>query len=168
MSHDLWHEIYHFLTHEARLLDQRRFEEWVELFTDDAFYWAPPRSNRLSKDEAQEVGALGDLAYLEEDKESLRGRVKKLRTGMAWAEEPRSRTRHIIANVEVHPGNSESEVEVSSDFIVYRSRLETDQDFFVGTREDILRKVDGHWKIAKRTIILDHAVLTAKNLSIFL
>lgn len=168
MSSDLWHEVYQFLSQEARLLDERRFEEWVELFTDDAFYWAPPRLNRLSKDSAEEVSVLGDLAYFEEDKQSLHGRVIRLRTGKAWAEEPPSRTRHIISNIQVEPGKNDSEVGVRSDFIVFRSHLETDQDLFVGTRQDILRKVNGQWKIARRTIILDHAVLTAKNLSIFL
>lgn len=168
MSSDLWHEVYQFLSQEARLLDERRFEEWVELFTDDAFYWAPPRLNRLSKDSAEEIGILGDLAYFEEDKQSLRGRVIRLRTGKAWAEEPPSRTRHIISNIQVEPGENDSQAQVRSDFIVFRSHLETDQDFFVGTRQDILRKANGQWKIARRTIILDHAVLTAKNISIFL
>ena len=46
--------------------------------------------------------------------------------------------------------------------------LKNDQDMFVGERQDILRRVDGGFKIAKRTIILDQAVLTAKNISVFL
>jgi ethylbenzene dioxygenase beta subunit len=46
--------------------------------------------------------------------------------------------------------------------------METDQDLFVGTRQDLLRRVGGAFKIARRTIILDHAVLSAKNISIFL
>jgi nitrite reductase/ring-hydroxylating ferredoxin subunit len=54
-----------------------------------------------------------------------------------------------------------------SNFIVYRSRGETEQDFYVGARRDTLRNVDGTWKIARRTIILDQNVLLAKNVSIF-
>ena len=46
--------------------------------------------------------------------------------------------------------------------------METDQDMFVGERQDVLRRVDDSFKIAKRTIILDQAVLTAKNISVFL
>ena len=52
-------------------------------------------------------------------------------------------------------------------FMVYRSRGETEQDFYVGARQDQLRRVDGAWKIANRRLILDQNVLTAKNLSIF-
>ena len=56
---------------------------------------------------------------------------------------------------------------VHCNFIVYRSRGETEQDFYVGAREDRLRRVDGGWKIASRRMVLDQNVLTAKNLSIF-
>jgi 3-phenylpropionate/cinnamic acid dioxygenase small subunit len=56
---------------------------------------------------------------------------------------------------------------VHSNFIVYRTRLETDEDFFVGKRVDTLRKSEGGWKIAKRVMQLDQTVLNAKNLSVF-
>ena len=51
--------------------------------------------------------------------------------------------------------------------MVYRSRGGTEQDFFVGRREDVLRRVNDQWKIARRTIVLDQNVLLAKNISIF-
>jgi 3-phenylpropionate/cinnamic acid dioxygenase small subunit len=51
---------------------------------------------------------------------------------------------------------------------VYRTRGETEQDLYVGRREDVLRHVDGAWKIARRRIVLDQNVLLAKNISIFL
>ena len=50
---------------------------------------------------------------------------------------------------------------------MYRSRGETEHDFYVGGRRDTLRQVDGAWKIARRTIILDQNVLLAKNVSVF-
>jgi 3-phenylpropionate/cinnamic acid dioxygenase small subunit len=60
-----------------------------------------------------------------------------------------------------------TEMTVRSRFLVYRNRVETETDFFVGKREDILRKVDGRWKIARREILLDQNVLLAKNLAVF-
>jgi 3-phenylpropionate/cinnamic acid dioxygenase small subunit len=78
-----------------------------------------------------------------------------------------SRTRHFIANIEVEPEQSESLLKVFSSIIVYRNRGETEQDFYVGGRQDILRKVGGTWNIARRKIILDQNVLLAKNVSIF-
>lgn len=86
---------------------------------------------------------------------------------MAWAEDPPSRTRHLITNIEVEPGDSASELKVYSNFMVYRNRGETEQEFFVGARQDVLRHIDGTWKIARRRVILDQNVLLAKNVSIF-
>ena len=60
-----------------------------------------------------------------------------------------------------------TEMTVRSRFLVYRNRVETETDFFVGRRRDVLRKVDGHWKIARRKILLDQNVLLAKNLTVF-
>ena len=59
------------------------------------------------------------------------------------------------------------EVTTNSRFIVYRNRVETETDFFVGKRQDVLRKVEGQWKIASREITLDQNVLLAKNLTVF-
>ena len=70
-------------------------------------------------------------------------------------------------NIEVEPGTTDSEIKVHSNFIVYRSRGETEQDFYVGGRQDVLRSVDGSWKIASRRLVLDQNVLTAKNVSVF-
>src|SRR5919202_5596648 len=120
MQADSIREVEQFLYREARLLDERRFHEWLELLTDDVRYWMPVRSNRYPKaskaisildpDRYAEEGLAKDdeLAILDETKETLARRVARLDTGMAWAEDPPSRTRHLIANVEVEPGESES------------------------------------------------------------
>lgn len=172
-------EVEQFLYREARLLDERRFHEWLTLLTDDVRYWMAGRSNRYPK-RSKAIAILDpdryveddltredELAILDEDKATLDARVARLDTGMAWAEDPPSRTRHLISNIEVEPGDAEAELNVYSNFIVYRSRAETEQDFYVGARQDVLRRVDGTWKLARRKIILDQNVLTAKNVSIF-
>jgi 3-phenylpropionate/cinnamic acid dioxygenase small subunit len=110
---------------------------------------------------------LGDLAILEEDKRYLQMRVARLDTGMAWAEDPPSRTRHMISNLEASVMEN-GEVQARTAFLVYRSHLETDSQLLSGCREDVLRRVDGGWKVARRTIVLDANVLLDKNLSVFL
>jgi 3-phenylpropionate/cinnamic acid dioxygenase small subunit len=92
--------------------------------------------------------------------------VRQILTGIHWAEEPPSRICHIISNVQVLQARS-GEVDVRSRFIVYRNRVETETDFLVGRREDLLRRVNGDWRIARRKIILDQSVLLAKNLTMF-
>jgi 3-phenylpropionate/cinnamic acid dioxygenase small subunit len=86
---------------------------------------------------------------------------------MAWSEDPPSRTRHLIDNIEAEPGDAVSELKVYCNFIVYRSRAEIEQDFYVGARRDVLRRVDGALKIACRRLTLDQNVLLAENVSIF-
>jgi 3-phenylpropionate/cinnamic acid dioxygenase small subunit len=176
---DVIREIEQFLYREARLLDERRFPEWLELFTEDVRYWMASRPNRYPKSSKaiaildpyryveDDLAAENELAILDETKETLIARVARLGTGMAWAEDPPSRTRHLITNVEVEPGGSEAGLIVYSNFIVYRSRAETEQDFYVGARQDLLRRVPGGWKIASRKLILDQNVLSAKNVSVF-
>jgi 3-phenylpropionate/cinnamic acid dioxygenase small subunit len=179
MREEVIREVERFLYREARLLDERRFHEWLELLTDDVRYWMPVRSNRYPKASKAisildpdryaegELAKDDELAILDETKETLARRVARLDTGMAWAEDPPSRTRHLIANIEVEPEESESVLKVYSNFMVYRNRGETEQDFYVGGRRDVLRKVNSTWKIARRTIVLDQNVLLAKNVSIF-
>ena len=163
----LWLELMQFYIREAWLLDGRKFKEWLDLFTDDVLYFMPRRKNVLRREAHREVTPLGDLAILEEDKRYLEMRVARLETGMAWAEDPPSRTRHLIGNLEATPLEN-GDVEARTAFLVYRSHLETDSQLLSGYREDVLRNVNGARKIAKRTIVLDANVLLDKNLSVFL
>jgi len=152
---------------EAWLLDERNLTEWLELFTDDVLYFMPRRKNVFRRDAHREVTPLGDLALIEDDRTYLQMRVARLGSGMAWAEEPPSRTRHLIGNLVAQPLDN-GEVVAKTAFLVYRSHLETDHQLLAGSREDVLRRVDGGWKVAKRTIVLDANVLLDKNLSVFL
>ena len=163
----LWLELMQFYIREAWLLDERKLKEWLDLFTDDVLYFLPRRKNVPRREAHRELTPLGDLAILEEDKRYLEMRVARLDTGMAWAEDPPSRTRHLIGNLEAAPLET-GEVEAKTAFLVYRSHLETDHQLLSGCREDLLRKVDGAWKVARRTIVLDANVLLDKNLSVFL
>ncbi|MED5569680.1 MAG: 3-phenylpropionate/cinnamic acid dioxygenase subunit beta [Chloroflexota bacterium] len=179
MQDDVLRQVEQFLYREARMLDSRQFRRWIDLLADDLRYWIPMRSNRYSaasksisildgsRYEEDDLSKESDQAFMNEDKGSLRRRVDRLETGMAWAEDPPSRTRHLISNVEVEPGERESEVKVYSNFIMYRSRGETEEDFYVGSREDVLRNVDGSWQLASRKIVFEQNVLSAKNLSNF-
>src|ERR1700756_183581 len=158
----LWLELMQFYIREAWLLDERKFKEWLDLFTDDVLYFMPRRKNVPRRELHRELTPLGDLAIFEEDKRYLEMRVARLDTGMAWAEEPPSRTRHLIGNLEVSPREN-GEVEARTAFLVYRSHLETDAQLLSGYREDLLRKPIEAWKVARRTIVLDANVLLDKK-----
>jgi len=127
----------------------------------------PRRKNVLRRELHREVTALGDIAILEEDKGRLEMRVARLETGIAWAEDPPLRRRHIIGNLVTAPLEN-GEVEAKTAFLLYRSHLETDHQLLSGSREDALRNVNGGWRVRRRTIVLDANVLLDKNLSVFL
>jgi 3-phenylpropionate/cinnamic acid dioxygenase small subunit len=165
-------EIEEFLYCEADLLDERCYEDWLGLLAEDVRYWMPMRRNVKFGEEDHEFTRAGqDINWFDEGKETLTRRVRQILTGMHWAEEPVSRISHMVSNVrllEVNPSPAQPiEVSARCRFLIYRNRVETETDFLVGKREDLLRRVDGGWKIARRKIILDQNVLLSKNLTFF-
>jgi 3-phenylpropionate/cinnamic acid dioxygenase small subunit len=154
---------------EAELLDERKLREWFKLLADDIRYWMPIRHNPLDRPESvsEELSKPGEGYYFDDDIKSLKIRVERAYSKIAWAEVPPSRTRHLITNVRIKKDDG-NEIAAHSNFLVYRTRMESDKDLFVGERQDILRRAGASFKIARRTIILDQAVLDAKNISVFL
>lgn len=167
MDMALWFRVQSFLHHEARLLDDHQLLDWVALFSDDVRYWMPVITNRIGRDIGKEISLYGEVAHFDDDKTSLTNRVKRLSTGMAWAETPASRTRHLVTNVEVMERQASGELQVRSNFLIYRSHLEYDFEIFSGFRRDTLRPEGDSWRICRRDIVLDQAVVTQKNLGIF-
>lgn len=166
---DTFLEISRFYTFEAELLDDRRFRDWYNLLADDVSYWMPTRSNRTVRELDRENSAPGELSNFDDDKTSMGWRVKQLESGMHWAEDPPSRTRHLITNLRVQPTDQDDEYATQTNFLCYRNRLETEVDLWVGQRNDVLRRVGpATYQIARRTILLDQNVVLSKNLSVFL
>ncbi|MET9218373.1 3-phenylpropionate/cinnamic acid dioxygenase subunit beta [Streptomyces sp. NPDC003300] len=160
------HEVEQFYSYESALLDAHQYEEWVGLFTEDTHYFMPLRRTMTRRQLHLEFTKPGEMAYFDEDKQFLRTRAKKFATGTSWAEDPPSRTRHLITNVRV-TGDSGDELVVQSNFLLYRTRLKSDTDQWVGRREDTLRRTENGLAIAKRFVYLDQTVLQSGNLSNF-
>ena len=171
---DIHFEVEQFYYEEAELLDDGRFADWLELLADDVDYWMPTRTNRLRRQQALSIAARGEAAFYDETKESLAWRIRRFDSGMAWAEDPPSRTRHLVTNIVAHhvdpdvkAGFTADDLEVRSAFLVYRNRLEREENIFAGRRVDILRRADEGLQVARRVILLDQNVLQAKNISTF-
>ena len=156
-------EILEFLYREADLLDSNRFADWLALFTDDILYEMPVRTTQyLSKGAGFE-----SMAFFDDNIQSLRTRIRRLQTEVAWAETPPSRTRHFVSNLLVRPGAARNEFVATTNFMITRTRGEQGYQLFTGRREDTLRRVgEGSFRIAKRRILVDQTVITATNLSI--
>ncbi len=161
---ETWLEVHHLLVAEAEMLDDRRFEEWLELFTEDVEYTAPVRVTK--KNPAPDV-VVGNLLF-DENMASLTLRVRRLATDVAWAEDPPSLTRRLITNIRVSSAAVDDELAVKSNVLLFRSRGDVGRhDIVCGQREDTLRRVEGSLRIARRRILFDQASLGTKNLAVF-
>lgn len=171
--YELKQEVEEFLYAEVDLLDERRFEEWLDLLAEDIVYFMPMRRNvKFGQHAERENTKLGSgISWFDEDKWTLTKRVEQILTGVHYAEEPLSRICHMITNVQLlqaDPSPEEAkEVTVKSRFLVYQNRVEHETYTLVGKRTDVLRRHGDSWQVTKREIILDQNVLLAKNLTVF-
>jgi biphenyl 2,3-dioxygenase beta subunit len=144
----LQYEIEQFYYTEAALLDDRRFGDWLALFAEDAHYWMPIRRTVTSNELDREFTAPGAMAFFDDDRMMLAARVKKLASGYSWAEEA-------------------GELGVNTNFHLYRTRLNSEEDHWIGSRKDVLRRTPEGLKIVTRHIFLEQTVLMSRNLSSF-
>lgn len=160
---DVTGEVEAFLYHEAELLDDGRFRDWLGLLTDDVRYRVPVR---IVKERGAD-GVSSEMFHLDEDRDSLELRVDRIDTGFAWAEDPPSRLRHFVTNVRVREQGDD--LAVRSSLLVYRSRWDRPaHDLLSGERHDLLRRVDeGGLRLAERTVVLDSTTLPTLNLAFF-
>ena len=164
----VYNQILQFLYVEARLLDEIRLQEWGATLAQDLIYTAPLRETRPVNQQAASV--VRTMQHYHDDWRSVMGRIVRLTgTKSAWAEDPPSRTRRLVTNVLVEATDKPDEYSVRSYLLVTRSRFNFDEfDLISAERRDVLR-VDGEsFKLARREILLDQAVLGTPNLAIFL
>ena len=120
-------EIEDFLYMEADLLDEHRYEEWLDLLTHDVRYHAPMKRNVSSKEMDKELTREAvEMSWFDEGKDTLEKRVAQIRTGVHWAEEPLSRVTHFVSNVRLLDSGSDKvgagEIRVKSRFLVHASK----------------------------------------------
>lgn len=167
ISADLYIDACQFLYREARTLDENRFEDWLEMLSEDVIYEMPVTLTR----ERVELDRIydPDMQFFAENIHSLKMRVARLATDYAWAEDPPTRTRHLVLNIELEPGAEPGEFVASCAFVVYANRGNLGTwDTIVGHRRDVLAREGAGWKLRRRTMYLDQAVLGANTLSFFL
>ncbi|MHB8219846.1 MAG: aromatic-ring-hydroxylating dioxygenase subunit beta [Acidimicrobiales bacterium] len=154
-----------FLYAEAMLLDERRFSEWLELFTDDATYEVPLRLTR----ESQVPSDLSDRGRIFWDsKNTLAIRVQRLQSEFAWAEQPPSRTRHMISNLIVGV-SPDGQLGARYNVLVFVNRGDdAGHHLYAAGRRDLLVREGGSLRIRHRWMAVDAANLPGNSLSVFL
>jgi ethylbenzene dioxygenase beta subunit len=164
-SLELVSEITQFYYREARLKDRQQYRAWMDLLADDIHYWMPARIQRYRKDER--APSIYDSAYYNDDKFDLYRPLKRLETGTCWTEDPRTRTAHLVHNVEVEHTANPDEYRVYSVSVVYRNMNEDEEHTLYCHREDLLRRVGGELRIARRLLTVQQNVFLNKSLNVF-
>jgi benzoate/toluate 1,2-dioxygenase beta subunit len=135
-----------FLIHEARLLDEGRFDEWLALFTADAWYWVPSQPEQASPRDT--------VSLIYDDRRLLETRVRRLASPRIYSQEPRSRTSRMVANVTIEqPTSDGTACIVRSKLQVLEYRRET-QRLFGGTCFHRLVKGENAIRIAWKRVDL--------------
>lgn len=137
-------EVEALLHREAALLDARDFDGWLELFADDATYWIPSNSDELDP--------RAQVSIVYERRAQLQERVWRLGSGIAYAQEPQSRTTHLVSNVEVLDHDDEH-VEAASAFVVAEFRRER-RFLHAGRSSYRLRRAPGGLLIVLKKVAL--------------
>lgn len=143
-----------FLYHEAALLDERRLDEWLELFTDDALYWIPQGE---SPDPQREVS----IAY--DDRRRLHERVLRLTSGFAYSQDPPSLTTHVVGNVRVLADGDDA-VQVASTLMLVEVRRNT-QNVFAGRVEHELVPDADSFRIRRKVVRLINSDVPLGNVT---
>lgn len=154
-------EVERFLYHEAQLLDELRFDEWMALMDFDVTYRAPVRITREGSDD---VAGDNEMHFFDDEYGELELRLAAAQVGSAWAEIPPSRTRRFITNIRATPFEDGS-IRAESNFLLYRSRDESVEHYFAGTRVDRLLRFEDSFKIRERLILFDRVAFHTDNIS---
>ena len=160
------------LYREARLLDSRRYDLWLELLDASIRYQIPSRAfvrQTHVKDFStwsieRELESADAFDLIDDDFAALQSRVERLQSGMAWAETPPSMSRRLVSNVMID-GVSDDFVSVVSTIFLAKSRSDG-RVLFTAERRDKLAQMDGDFRLRERYVVLDDAVLAADNLSL--
>lgn len=139
-------EIEYFLMHEARLLDERRFEDWMGLFTEDGVYWAPARPGQESPDDES------SLFY--DDRRLMATRIARLNHPGMHSQNPPSRCCHLVSNVLVEQASDDgSEILVTSNGIMVEYRQDNQRVFAGKNTHQLVRAGEG-FRIASKKVEL--------------
>jgi len=163
VDHDTYRDLQDFLFREAAILDGHNYQQWLELLTDDISYQVCAQLNRDA--------AATPVAYaiIDEDAHRLKARVSQIANPrLTHAENPPTLIRRFVSNLMAETGASADEYRLDSSLLIFRTRPDMpDGGLYSGARSDIVRRVDGELRLARRRVVLDQAILPGTVSTIF-
>jgi 3-phenylpropionate/cinnamic acid dioxygenase small subunit len=149
-----------FVRHEARLIDEHRFEEWLDLYTDDAIYWMPL--------EWGQTDAKLHASLMLEDKLLLKVRVERLKGNRTFSQKPKSRCHHVLQTSMI---DSRDEVNMRyqtyTPFHYVETRLD-EQTLYAGWARHDLALIDDRLRIRHKRVDLVNPEAAFGNIQLFM
>lgn len=153
-------EIIDFVIHEARLLDQHRFEEWLGLYADDAYYWMPLEWGQT------DPKLVGSLMY--EDKLLLQIRVERLKGNRTFSQKPKSRCHHVLQTPQIDSRDDAKGEYVTWTPMHYVETRHDEQQLYAAWATHTLALVDGVLKIKLKRVDLVNCEAAFGNIQLFM
>ncbi|QIB64938.1 aromatic-ring-hydroxylating dioxygenase subunit beta [Kineobactrum salinum] len=161
---ELRSELEQFLFHEARCIDEKRWDDWLSLYLEGAIYWVPT--------DRDQVDPLQQASIVHEDKATLRLRVKRMTHPQAHSLDRRPESTHLISNVMLDKVIEDEYVayHLSSSFMVlgYQEDLRNTQTVYGGKYFHELARKDGKLKINQKKVILNNCDAPHRNIQVLL
>ena len=149
-----------FVVREAFLLDEKRFEEWNALFTDDAIYWVPLTPGQPD--------GLSHTSHMYEDKLLRDLRIARLKSPRAFSQQPPSRCHHLLQTPVVHEMVAEANRFVMRTPFHYTESQGEEIQFLVGTAWHHLSEVDGQLRMTLKRVDLINSDASLPAVQLFI
>jgi 3-phenylpropionate/cinnamic acid dioxygenase small subunit len=149
-----------FVLHETRLIDQHRFDEWLELFTDDGIYWMPLEWGQT------DPKLVGSLMY--EDKLLLKIRVERLKGNRTFSQKPKSRCHHVLQTPQIEKREEQANEYVTWTPMHYVETRLDQQDLYAAWATHTLTQVDGALKIKLKRVDIVNCDAAFGNIQLFM
>lgn len=170
-------ELERFYFHEARLLDNRQYRQWLALLRHDVRYLIPARVNvQVNNRERGEEGMLSverelegedsmGCPHREENYILLMLRAQRAYKINSWSEHPPARTRRMVGNIELMARQGDT-LSVLSNFHLYYTRPGNENVIYSGQRRDTLLATPEGFRIGRREVVLDYANIEVPTLGL--
>jgi 3-phenylpropionate/cinnamic acid dioxygenase small subunit len=155
-----------FLVDESAALDERRYEDWLGMLTDDFVYEVPVPWSREDPGLPQHADGLY-LAH--ESKSFLTMRFTRVQSDYAWAERPAAFVRHFVSNLRIVDQSADSDGRrwtVATNVLLMRSRLPEAPSASSAGRRDVIVETDGGLRLQHRVVYLDSELPTDSQTSV--
>jgi 3-phenylpropionate/cinnamic acid dioxygenase small subunit len=153
-------ELIDFIVHEARLLDEQRFEEWLDLFTEDGRYWMPLEWGQT------DPRLTASLMY--EDKMLLQIRVERLKGNRTFSQKPKSRCHHVLQTPQVDARDEAENLYSTWTSMHYVESRFDEQNFYAAWAKHQLTVEGGRIRIKLKRVDLINCEAAFGNIQLFM